>query len=101
MANESTEYRREYADKADLYFRRLVNWLRDHIIEKLHIVYQGVDEPINTVLTRMRTTSSHDLEELIRLISSDLFAPEFADRLSGLSKIYSLATTDNRNSPSK
>ncbi len=80
MANESTEYRREYSDKAEVHFRQLTNWLKEHAIEKLHIVYQGVDEPINSVLTKMRTTASRDLEDLIRLISSELLHPEFSDR---------------------
>jgi hypothetical protein len=77
MANESTEYRDEYANKADIYFRGLMRWLQEHMIEKLHIVYQGVDEPIQTVLTRMRSTASQNLEELIRLVASHLLAPEF------------------------
>ncbi len=57
-----------------------MRWLQEHMIEKLHIVYQGVDEPIQTVLTRMRSTASQNLEELIRLVGSHLFAPEFEDR---------------------
>ena len=80
MANKSTEYRVEYANKAETYFRGLMRWLQEHMIEKLHIVYQGVDEPIQTVLTRMRSTASQNLEELIRLVASHLFAPEFEDR---------------------
>jgi hypothetical protein len=80
MANESTEYRTEYANKADFHFRVLMRWLQEHMIEKLHIVFQGIDEPIQTVLTRMRSTNSQNLEELIRLVSSHLLAPEFTDR---------------------
>jgi hypothetical protein len=80
MANESTEYRAEYANKAETYFRNLMRWLQEHLVEKLHIVYQGVDEPIQTVLTRMRSTASQNIEELIRLVSSHLFSPEFEDR---------------------
>ncbi len=80
MANESTEYRVEYANKAEAYFRGLMRWLQEHMIEKLHVVYQGVDEPIQIVLTRMRSTASQNLEELIRLVASHLLAPEFEDR---------------------
>jgi hypothetical protein len=79
MANESTEYRVEYANKAETQFRGLMRWLQEHMLEKLHIVYQGVDEPIQIVLTRMRSTSSQNLEELIRLVASHLLAPEFED----------------------
>jgi len=80
MANESTEYRVEYANKAEAYFRGLMRWLQEHLIEKLHVVYQGVDEPIQIVLTRMRSTASQNLEELIRLVASHLLAPAFEDR---------------------
>ncbi|MHB8806016.1 MAG: DUF6079 family protein [Anaerolineaceae bacterium] len=90
MANESTEYRTEYANKADTYFRALMRWLQEHIIEKLHIVYEGVDEPIQTVLTRMRSTASQNLEELIRLVASHLFAPEFEDRYPDYPKFQRL-----------
>ena len=80
MANESTEYRVEYANMAEKHFRSFMRWLHEHMVEKLHIVYQGVDEPIQTVLTRLRSTASQNLEELIRLVASHLFAPEFEDR---------------------
>ena len=91
MANESTEYRVEYANKAETYFRGLMRWLQEHMIEKLHIVYQGVDEPIQTVLTRMRSTASQNLEELIRLVASHLFAPEFEDRYPDYPKFQRLS----------
>jgi len=91
MANESTEYRLEYANKAETSFRGLMRWLQDHMIEKLHIVYQGVDEPIQTVLTRMRSTTSQNLEELIRLVASHLFAPEFEDRYPDYPKFQRLS----------
>lgn len=91
MANESTEYRLEYANKAETYFRGLMRWLQEHTIEKLHIVYQGVDEPIQTVLARMRSTASQNLEELIRMVASHLFAPEFEDRYPGYPKFQRLS----------
>lgn len=91
MANESTEYRLEYANKAEDYFRGLMRWLQEHMIEKLHIVFQSVDEPIQTVLTRMRSTASQNLEELIRLVASHLFAPEFEDRYPDYPKFQRLS----------
>jgi len=91
MSNESTEYRGEYADKAGIYFHVLMRWLQEHMIEKLHIVYQGVDEPIQTVLTRMRSTASQNLEELIRLVGSHFFAPEFEDRYPDYPKFQRLS----------
>jgi hypothetical protein len=78
-ANESTEYRLEYANKAETHFKGLMRWLQEHMVEKLHVVYQNVDEPIQTILTRMRSTASQNLEELIRLVASHLLAPEFTD----------------------
>jgi hypothetical protein len=90
MANESTEYRGEYTNKADLYLNGLKRWLQEHMIEKLHIVYQGVDEPIQTVLTRMRSTASTNLEDLIKLVGSHLFSPEFEDRYPNYPKFQRL-----------
>ena len=91
MANESTEYRTEYANKAETNFRHLMRWLQDHLVEKLHIIYQGVDEPIQSVLTRMRSTASQNIEELIRLVSSHLFSPEFEDRYPDYPKFSRLS----------
>ena len=91
MANESTEYRTEYSNKAETNFRYLMRWLQDHLVEKLHIIYQGVDEPIQSVLTRMHSTASQNVEELIRLVSSHLFSPEFEDRYPDYPKFTRLS----------
>ena len=91
MANESTEYRTEYANKAETHFRGLMRWLQEHMVEKLHIVYQGVDEPIQTVLTRMRNTANQSLEELLRMVSSHLLSPEFEDRYPDYPKFARLS----------
>ena len=90
-AIESTEYRVEYSNKAETHFRGLIRWVQEHMIEKLHIVYQGVDEPIQIVLTRMRSTASQNLEELINLVSAHLFAPEFQDRYQDYPKFQRLS----------
>ncbi len=91
MANESTEYRTEYSNKAETNFRYLMRWLQDHLVEKLHIIYQGVDEPIQSVLTRMHSTASQNVEDLIRLVSSHLFSPEFEDRYPDYPKFTRLS----------
>jgi hypothetical protein len=91
MANESTEYRTEYANKAETNFRHLMRWLQDHLVEKLRIIYQGVDEPIQSVLTRMHSTASQNIDELIRLVSSHLFSPEFEDRYPDYPKFSRLS----------
>lgn len=79
MANESTEYQTEYTNKADSAFRQLILWLQKNLIEKLHVIYQGVDEPLQKVLMQMRSTASQNLEELIRLVGSHLLSPQFED----------------------
>jgi len=80
MAHESTEYRMEYSNKADEHFRTLNRWLRENMLQKLHLIHQGVDEPVQTVITRLRSTSSGSLDDLLRIVSSYLLAPDFADR---------------------
>lgn len=80
MANESTEYRLEYSNKADVSFRGLLSWLKENLIHKLHVVYQGVDDPVQTILTKMRNTANQSIEEMIQLIASHLFSPAFEDR---------------------
>ena len=44
------------------------------------VTYQGVTERVGVVLTRVRSTASQSIEELLRLIASHLLAPEFEDR---------------------
>jgi hypothetical protein len=91
MAIESVEYRREYADKAETHLRNLIQWLQAHFLEKLHVIYQGIDEPIPSVLRRMHSTDSKSLEELIRLVSSYLISPEFEDRYPDYPKFTRLS----------
>lgn len=79
MAHESTEYQKEYDYKADTAFRQLMRWLQEHFIERLHVIYQGVDEPIQKVLMQMRSTANQNLEELINLVCTHLLSPQFDD----------------------
>jgi len=80
LANESTEYRQEYANKADEYLRGLLRWLRENLTERLQITYQGKKEPVSVVLKRAKNTASQTTEELLRLIASDLLSPDFEER---------------------
>lgn len=91
MANESTEYRQEYANKADEHLRALLRWLRERMVEKLHLVYQGVDEPVKTVLTRTRSTASQTIEDLIRILAAHLLAPDFEEKFPDYPKFSRLA----------
>ena len=79
MANESTEYRTEYGNKVENNFRNLVNWLQEHMTRNLHLIYQGVDEPIRSVLSHIQNTASQNPDELINQIASSILAPEFED----------------------
>jgi hypothetical protein len=90
MAHESTEYRQEYANKAEEHFRQLNRWLREHLVEKLRLVYQGVDEPVQAVLSRLRSTASQSVDELIRLLAAHLLAPEFAEKFPDYPKFSRL-----------
>ena len=91
MAHESTEYRQEYSDKADAHRTRLLSWLRVNITEKLHLIYQGVDEPIQAVLTRTHSTASQTIDDLIRILGSYLFGPEFEEKYPDYPKFTRLA----------
>jgi len=79
MANESTEYRAEYANKADISFRKVLGWLQDNLVHKLQVVYQGVDNPVQTILTRMRNTANQGIEEMIQQVASHLLSPHFLE----------------------
>lgn len=79
LATESAEYRPTYADKAQLHLRRLSGWLREHLVGQLQISYEGVPQPVSAVLAQTRSSASQSLEELIRLISAHLLAPQFAE----------------------
>lgn len=80
LSNESTEHRREYADKADEYLRVLLRWLRENLTEHLQITHQGKKESVTAVLKRAKNTASQTTEELLRLIASDLLSPDFEER---------------------
>ncbi len=80
LANDSTEYRQEYANKADEYLRGLLRWLRENFSERLQITYQGKKETVRDVLKRAKNTASQTTEELLQLIASDLLSPDFEER---------------------
>lgn len=80
LANESTEYRQEYANKADEYLRGLTRWLRENLKDRLQITYQGKKEPVSAVLKRTKNTASQTIEELLRLLASNLLSPDFEER---------------------
>lgn len=80
MANEATEHRQEYADKATESLRTLIRWLNEHLNEHLRVTYQGVTEPIGKVLADMRSTASQNIEDLLRVISAHLLTPDFTER---------------------
>lgn len=80
LANESSEYRQEYANKADEYLRGLLRWLRENMTERLQVIHQGKTQTIASVIKQTKNTSSQTLEDLLNLISSHLLAPDFEER---------------------
>lgn len=80
MAGEAATHRSEYATKADTHFRRLQSWLRANLASHLRVTSQDVTEPIGAVLARTRSSASQSIEDLLRLVSAHLLAPEFEDR---------------------
>lgn len=82
MTNEAATHRQVYADKSDLALRKLINWLRENIVNHLQIHYQGVTEPISAILKKTKSSSSVGLKDLIDLIASHLLEPEFEELYS-------------------
>ncbi|MBC8509184.1 MAG: ATP-binding protein [Chloroflexi bacterium] len=83
LANESSSHREIYADKADNILRRRLNpWLRDNFTAQLQVIHQGVEQPVQTVLTKTRSTASQGLEDILRIISSYYLDSAFSEKYS-------------------
>ena len=80
LAGESPQHREDYANKADTHLRKLVRWLRDNLAHHLQVTYQGVTEPVGTVLTQTRSTASQNMEELLQLVAAHLLTPDWEER---------------------
>ena len=80
LSIESSEYRQEYANKADEYLRGLLRWLRENLTDRLQVIHQGKEESISAVLKKAKNTSAQTTEDLLKLISSHLLAPDFEER---------------------
>ncbi len=80
LSNESTEYRREYTDKADEYLRHLNRWLRENTTERLQITHQGREESIVAVLKKTKNTATQTTDDLLKLIAAHLLVPSFEDQ---------------------
>ncbi|HDQ73860.1 MAG TPA: ATP-binding protein [Chloroflexi bacterium] len=80
MAQEAASHRTTYAEKADEYLGKLLGWLRDYFPDHLQVTYQGVTNPVGTVLSGAQSSASETMEDLIRLIAAHLLAPEFEER---------------------
>ncbi len=83
MATEAASHREVYADKADNQLRRrLLPWLRDHVSEHMQVTHQGITEPMRAMLTRLRSTASQSIEDLVRAVAAQLLAPQFGEQYS-------------------
>ncbi len=80
MADESADYRQKYANHADDYLRKLVRWLREHLIGHMTVIYEGVTQPARAVLAEARSTASQNLEDLLRIVGQHLLAPHFEEK---------------------
>jgi len=80
MALESSQYRSQYADAAEKHLQNLVRWMREHLMEHLRVIYEGVTEPVRAVLAETHDTASQSLEDLLRIVSAQKFAPQFAEK---------------------
>ncbi|MDQ3007123.1 MAG: DUF6079 family protein, partial [Chloroflexota bacterium] len=80
LSLESTEYRQEYGNKAEEYLRGLNRWLRENITERLQVIHQGKEESVSTVLKKTKNTAAQTTEDLLKLISAHLLAPDFEER---------------------
>jgi hypothetical protein len=79
LANEAAEHRDVYAQKAEEYRQRLTRWLRENMTERLQVTYEGVAQPVRTVLSRSRSTASETMADLLRVLASELLAPAFEE----------------------
>jgi hypothetical protein len=80
LSLESADYRQTYGDKAEEQLRRLNRWLRQHLVSRLEVTFQGVAKPVGAILPTTRSSASQSLEEFIQLIAAHLLAPDFAER---------------------
>ncbi|MBI4321182.1 MAG: ATP-binding protein [Chloroflexi bacterium] len=80
LANEAPAHRDTYAQKADEYLGKLSSWLRDNLANHLQVGHQGVMRQVGDVLAGTRNTASRTIEDLLRLIASNLLALEFEER---------------------
>ncbi len=80
MVAESPNYRQEYEDKATAHLRKLLDWLRQNLTGKLRVIHQGVAKTVAEVLAKTRSSASHDIEDVLRVIAAHVLAPEFAAR---------------------
>ncbi|MCA9875297.1 MAG: hypothetical protein KC441_16615, partial [Anaerolineales bacterium] len=80
LSLESADYRQTYGDKAEEQLRRLNRWLRQHLVSRLQVTYQGVTKPVGAILPATRSSASQSLDEFMQLIAAHLLAPDFAER---------------------
>ena len=79
LAMTASEHRQTYGDKAETYLRQLMRWLRENLTNQLQISYRGVTRTVAQVLAQTRSSASRDPEELIKVVSAHLLAPNFGD----------------------
>lgn len=79
QAQESTNHRAVYADKADVHRRAVAAWLREHLVSHLRVTHRGTTQTIPQILARTRSSASTDIEDMIRIVAGHLLEPHFRE----------------------
>lgn len=81
LASDSPNHRQAYLDKAaETRDRLLLPWLREHLLESLHVTHQGVEKPIRAVLPALPSTESPQPVDLLNRAATYLLTPAFVER---------------------
>lgn len=81
LSQESAEHRQVYADKAAVQLRdRLLPWLRQNLVSRLHVTHQGHAQPVVSAIPALASSASHDLEELLSQLAGHFLQAHFAER---------------------
>lgn len=77
LAETSAQHRREYGDRANDHLRRLVGWLREHLVQHLVVRCQGDARKMGEILAETRSSASEGIREVINLAAAHCLEPIF------------------------
>ena len=82
LGNESATHRAQYMEMATGrggYLSRLVKWLNENITNHLQVSYEGVNNPVQAILSQTRSSASRTLKELVDVVAAQLLTPQFEE----------------------